>query len=194
MRGMRTGLPIGFAALFSAATASSQTVVIGERVVDEIEYRSPMTLEAPFALSDPARWNDTWTSGTGYADLRNFSCEGVFIESLRMRARRVGQTKVEMAIQAKLRNPNGNHDKRVWLAMQLLNDGVPINTTNRPKTAAEKNLEKEKARLFPGDEAGGIDLEESDSATRTISMTVLADDLRSSTLLRITIALRDEKR
>lgn len=190
----RTPVLMGLAALLSAATAASQTVVTGEKVLDEIEYRSPMTVEVPFALSDPARWNGTWTSGKEYPELREFRCEKVFIESLKMRARRVEQTNVEVAIQPKLRNPNGSHDKRVWLTVELLNDGTPINKVARPKTAAEKSLEKEKTRLFPGDEAGGIDLEESDSATRTISMTVLADDLRSSTVLRITIALRDENR
>lgn len=190
----RTPVLMGLAALLSAATAASQTVVTGEKVLDEIEYRSPMTVEVPFALSDPARWNGTWTSGKEYPELREFRCEKVFIESLKIRARRVEQTNVEVAIQPKLRNPNGSHDKRVWLTVELLNDGTPINKVARPKTAAEKSLEKEKTRLFPGDEAGGIDLEESDSATRTISMTVLADDLRSSTVLRITIALRDENR
>lgn len=182
------------AALLSAAIAAAQTLVSGERVPSDNDYRSPMTLDVPFALSDPARWNGTWTSGKEYPELRDFRCEKVFIESLKLRARRIDQTNVEVAIQTKLRNPNGSHDKRVWLTAELLNDGAPVTKVARPRTAAEKNLEKEKTRLFPGDEAGGIDLEESDSATRTIAMTVLADDLRPSTSLRITIALRDENR
>lgn len=194
MHGTRIPILIGLAALLSAATAAGQTVVTGETIIDDKVYRSPMTLEVPFALSDPARWNDAWTSGKEYIDLRNFGCEKVFIESLRMRARRVGSTNVEVAVQTRLRNPNGNHDKRVWLTLQLLNDGAPVNTIAQPKTVAEKNFEREQARLFPEAEGGGIDLEESDSATRTIRMTVLAEDLRPSTVLKITMSLRDENR
>lgn len=194
MHGTRIQFLMSLAASLSAAMALSQTVVTGERVLSENQYRSPMALELPFVLADPARWNDAWTSGKEYADLRNFGCEKVFIESLRMRARRVGPTNVEVAIQTKLRNPNGNHDKRAWLSVQLLNDGEPIPTIAQPRTAAEKSLEKEQARLFPGDVGGGIDLEESDSATRTIKVTVFAEDLRPSTMLRITMSVRDENR
>ncbi len=118
-------------ALLGTATLTGQTVATGEAVVSENEYRSPMTLEMPFVLADPARWNDKWSADTDYADLAKYCCERVFVESLRMRARRVAGDAVAITIKTKLRNPNGNHDKRVFLTVELQNDGVAVGMSRR---------------------------------------------------------------
>ena len=54
------------AMLFEAAAATCQTVATGEKPIYEKEFRSPMVLEVPFVLADPARWNGgTWSSRKG---------------------------------------------------------------------------------------------------------------------------------
>ena len=171
---------ISLAALLWAATATGQTVVTGEKPHSENEFLSPMVLETPFLLADPARWNDTWSSEKEYADLVKYCCEKVFIESLKMRARRAGPDVVAVTIKTKLRNPNGNHDKRVFLTVELQNDGNTIKDLTPPKTHAAPPVDK------------GVSVEESDSATKTTVLTVLADDLKPTTKLKITMALRDD--
>jgi hypothetical protein len=166
------------AALLSAA-ASGQTVVTGEKAMPENEYRSPMVIEVPFALADPDRWNDTWTSPKEYADLVKFCCEKVFIESLKMRARKTPGDLVTITIKARLRNPNGNHDKRVFLTAELQNDGSTVGSVAPPKPQTAKPDK-------------GVSVEESDSATKTTVLSVPANDLRPTTKLKLTIALRND--
>jgi hypothetical protein len=165
-------------ALLWTATLAGQTVATGEAVFPENEFRSPMTLEMPFVLADPARWNDKWSSNEESADLAKYCCEKVFIESLRMRARKTAGDAVAITIKAKLRNPSGNHDKRVFLTVELQNDGVAVESV-APKRAAPA-VDK------------GIDLEESDSSTKTTVLNVRADALKPTTVLKITMSLRNE--
>ena len=176
----RIQILISLAALVWAAAASGQTVATGEKPLYENEFRSPMVLEAPFVLADPARWNDTWSSEKEYADLVKYCCEKVFIESLKMRARKADGNAVAVTIKTKLRNPNGNHDKRVFLTVELQNDGNTISTLTSPKTQAAPRADK------------GISVEESDAATKTTDLSVPADDLKPTTKLKITMALRND--
>jgi len=176
----RIQILLSLAALLSAAATTAQTVATGERPVYENEFRSPMVLEVPFVLADPARWNDTWSSEKEYADLVKYCCEKVFIESLKMRARRVGGDVVAVTIKTKLRNPNGNHDKRVFLTVELQNDGNTIRDVTPPKPQTAPHVDK------------GVSVEESDSATKTTVLSVLADDLKPTTKLKITMALRND--
>ena len=162
----RIQILFGLAAMLSAAAGTAQTVVTGEKPVYENEFLSPMVLEVPFVLADPARWNDTWSSEKEYADIVKYCCEKVFVESLKMRARRAGGGVVVVTIKAKLRNPNGNHDKRVFLTAELQNDGNTVKDVTPPKPQAAPPVDK------------GISVEESDSATKTTALTVLADDLK----------------
>jgi hypothetical protein len=167
-------------AILWPVAATGQIVATGEKPLYENEFRSPMVLETPFVLADPARWNDTWSSEKEYADLIKYCCEKVFIESLKMRAHRIGGNAVAVTIKTKLRNPNGNHDKRVFLTVELQNDGNTVSTVTLPKTQAAARADK------------GISVEESDAATKTTVLSVLADDLKPTTKLKITMALRND--
>ena len=176
----RIQILISLAALVWAAAATGQTVATGEKPLYENEFRSPMVLEAPFVLADPARWNDTWSSEKEYADLVKYCCEKVFIESLKVRARRTGGNLVAVTIKTRLRNPNGNHDKRAFLTVELQNDGNTISTVALPKTPAAPPVDR------------GISVEESDSATKTTFLSVPSDELKPTTKLKITMALRND--
>jgi len=176
----RIQILFSLAAMLWVATATGQTVATGEKPVYENEFRSPMVLEVPFVLADPARWNDTWSSEKEYADLVKYCCEKVFIESLKMRARRAGGNLIAVTIKTKLRNPDGNHDKRVFLTAELQNDGNTVSALTLPKPQAAPPVDK------------GISVEESDSATKTTVVSVPADDLKPTTKLKITMALRND--
>lgn len=182
----------GLAALLSAATATGQAVATSQREsVSADEFASPMVIEAPFVLADPARWSDVWSLEKEYADLARFHCERVFIESLRMRARRADNDVLAVTVKIKLRNPNGNHDKRAFLTVELQNDGIAVNQVALPKSATERSFGKAQAQKF-GPLDGGIDLEESDSATKTTFFGVLAADLNPNTTMKITLSLRND--
>jgi hypothetical protein len=149
-----------------------------------------MVLDARLVLADPARWNNRWTTEKEYADLRKYHCEGVFIESLRMRARRNKESVVEMTIRAKLRNPDGNHDKRVYLTYEILTEGQAIRTSTPSKTATQRRFEKENTIFIHEPLDGGVKVEESDAATAEEILLIAPQDLSPTSRLKITMALR----
>lgn len=175
---------VAAAAVLLATRAAGQTVVASQGAPDPREFRSPMVLEVPMVLSDPSRWTDTWTTETEYAELRSFHCEGVFIERLKMRARRVGDlNRLEVRVSVKIRNPNGNHDKQVFLGLELQNDGKQVGAFRRVLSTTEQN------RLAKAD--GGVKVEESDSASPQFVGDVFVHDVTPSTKLKITMTLKD---
>lgn len=181
MRPFLYWLPIAFVlALCSVLNARGQAVTASQGKPDPHEFQSPMVLEMPFLLADPARWNDTWTTEKEYTDLKTFHCEGVFIERLKLKAVQKGQERVQITVSVKLRNPNNNHDKEVYPEFELQNESETIGRLRRAE---------DQARPFLPD--GGIKVEESDSATRLYVGESFARDLKSTTKLRIKITLKD---
>jgi hypothetical protein len=156
------------------------TIVASHGAPDPHEFQSPMVLEIPIVQVDPSLWNDKWTTDLDYAGISKFHCEGVFIERLKTRATRKPGDRVQFRVSIKLRNPNNNHDKEVYLALEMQNDGQKVARVGRAADETRRFLED-----------GGIKVEESDSVTREFLGEMFGRDVLPTTKLKITLTLKD---
>lgn len=157
----------------SLGTAFGQaTARQGDRQKDEPnEFVSPMILEVDFLAANPLFWTKDWLSPRSYDELTKFRCEGVFIEVMTLRVRKV-LTTVEVQIETSLRNPDGNHDKTVRMGFEIQNDGQTIKEAG----------------------FGPVKLEESDGVTRTVPVSFSLQDLKMEPMTRLRIKMSLQNR
>ena len=158
-----------------------QGVVASQGAPDPHEFHSPMVLEVPLLLTDYTRWNDKWTTEAEFANLRLNHCDGIFVERLKLRAVRATPDLIRFRASVKLRNPNDNHDKAVYLTFDVLSEGESIGGLRRAADATH-NWRRD----------GGINVEESDSATREFVGDVPSQRIIPTSTLRITVKAINE--
>jgi len=114
-------------------------------------FRSPMVLETPFVLADPAMWGGT-DLVQEYNDLGKYTCDGLALRGrildkktgewqsgLWMKAKERGGGKLEISIRVLVRNPKHNHDKHVTIFFEIIDrDQVVAATTLGPVEVEDK--------------------------------------------------------
>lgn len=139
---------------------------------DSTEIGSPMVVEAPFFMADPAARKDTWMSSKDFVDLRAFRCQGILINRLMTKVQDADGGKLKVAFQVLLHNPNNNHDKSVRVEVALRNGDQKI----------------------AGASFGPVKVEESDSVNREVSMVVSPESLKTDamTSVQLTVTAADK--
>ena len=155
--------------LFCPCALLAQTARQGTEILPEGEFRSPMILETALTVADPATWNDKPVQLM--ESLRSYSCEGVSIANIVMRATQKDDGFLRVALQSYLVNRPG-HDKYVTLTFEVLVEGKPV---GKPVKVVD------------------LDVEEKKSAVANAVMVLHRDSLPKAPLpkLRITVAVRD---
>lgn len=131
-----------------------------------------MVLEAPLFMANPTARVEKWRSSKDFADLRVFRCQGISVSRLMARVKKAGENDLAVSFQVRLFNPDNNHDKAVRVVVALRNGEETIGTAS----------------------FGPVKVEESDSVTREVSITVPASSLKTDpfTTLQLTLTAVDK--
>jgi hypothetical protein len=139
---------------------------------DTSEIGSPMVLEAPFFMADPAARSTDWRSSKEFVEFRAFRCQGLYVSGLMTRIKPAGAEHLSIGFRVILQNPNNNHDKAVRVEISLRNGDAKIGSTS----------------------FGPVKVEESDAATREVAFAIPVDALRTdpTTTVQLTVTAQDE--
>ena len=151
------------AGVLSLMPASAQVVRQGNAGEnrDPNAFTSPMVIEAGFVAADRTIWGDkAWHEGPDYKGLGKYTCDGIALRGdidpktkenttgIAMKARSIGQGRLEVTVGLWLFNPKNNHDKSVTLLLEVL-DGSKVVAQTTFNSISVEDKGRATARSFP---------------------------------------------
>jgi hypothetical protein len=113
-------------ALTQASGAQGVAVAQQDTAEVETQFHSPMILTATFPLADRSLWGTgKWTDPELLRPFRDFRCDGVTIEEMRMRGKLRADGRLEVDVKGEFDSVAG-HDKRVDMKVELLNGDTVV--------------------------------------------------------------------
>lgn len=146
----------------------------GESAPDPNTFHGSMTIELPIRTAvNPSSWRDAWAQildPASMAQLRKMNCDGIHIEELWFKAKSKSPQQASISLKVKIRNPNNNHDKKVWLTFLV------------PQTDGRERM----VRLDP------LKIDESDAKARIVLLDLDLTLLSTDPPPTMTISIRAE--